>query len=189
MSRKWIVYAVMPAVMLVLWGCPKKQPVTPEPELEVVTEPAEPEPTEMPEPEPEPVEDVVEPGLPQDLVELNTYVQDQGLIGDVFYEFDQADLGEDDRERLARNAEFMRENPELVFRIEGHADERGTNEYNLALGNRRATAAKDYLVNLGIDPVRLQTISYGEERPFCTESTEACWQKNRRGHFVVTARM
>jgi peptidoglycan-associated lipoprotein len=72
--------------------------------------------------------------------------------------------------------------------IEGHCDERGTAAYNLALGDRRANAAKEYLVSLGIDASRLRTVSYGKERPFCTESTESCWQKNRRAHLVITAK-
>ena len=82
----------------------------------------------------------------------------------------------------------MRDNPALLFTIEGHCDERGTNEYNIALGQRRAAAAKDYIVSLGVEDARLRTISYGEERPFCTESDEACWQSNRRAHFVATGR-
>ena len=72
--------------------------------------------------------------------------------------------------------------------IEGHCDERGTAAYNLALGDRRANAAKEYLVSLGIDASRLRTVSYGKERPFCTENDESCWQKNRRAHLVITAK-
>ena len=72
--------------------------------------------------------------------------------------------------------------------IEGHADERGTNEYNLALGDKRANAVRDYLTSLGVDAGRLRTLSYGEERPVCTESEESCWSQNRRGHMVITGR-
>jgi peptidoglycan-associated lipoprotein len=72
--------------------------------------------------------------------------------------------------------------------IEGHCDERGTNEYNLALGERRANAAKDYLASLGVDAARVKTVSYGKERPVCTEATESCWAKNRRAHLVITAK-
>jgi peptidoglycan-associated lipoprotein len=82
----------------------------------------------------------------------------------------------------------MKENPGYLFTIEGHCDERGTNEYNLALGQRRATAAKDYVVSLGVAADLLRTISYGEERPFCRQSDESCWQQNRRAHFVVTGK-
>ena len=89
---------------------------------------------------------------------------------------------------MAANAKWIRENPSYLFTIEGHCDERGTNEYNLALGQRRASGAKDYLVSLGVDGGKLVTISYGEERPFCTDSSEECWAKNRRAHFVATGR-
>jgi peptidoglycan-associated lipoprotein len=82
----------------------------------------------------------------------------------------------------------MSEYPTLEFGLEGHCDERGTNEYNLALGERRANAAKDYLVSLGVDSSRVRTISYGEEKPFCMTHDESCWQLNRRGHFVLTGR-
>jgi len=187
MTRKWIAWIVMPVVVVVLWGCPKKKPATPEPELEVVSTPVEPV-TEVAPPEPEPMQDEVEPGLPDDIVELNDYVTRQGLIGDVFFAFDQADLSEQARQRLAGNADFMREHPEYRFTVEGHCDERGTNEYNLALGSRRANAATDYIVSLGIPGDSMQTISYGEERPVCTESTETCWQRNRRAHFVISGR-
>jgi len=187
MNRKWIAFVLMPMLMLVLWGCPKKEPATPEPDLEVVSEPVEEEVEVEPEIE-EPAEDIVESDLPSDIMELNEVVRQRGLIDDVYFEFDQSDLSEQARQRLADNAEFMREYPEYVFRIEGHADERGTNDYNLALGNRRASSAADYLASLNIDPSRLETLSYGEERPFCTDSTESCWQRNRRAHFVITGR-
>src|SRR5262249_19791587 len=75
-----------------------------------------------------------------------------------------------------------------VIMIEGHCDSRGTNEYNLALGERRATATRDYLVSLGVPVARINIVSKGEEQPFCTEETEACWQQNRRGHFIITAK-
>jgi len=188
MSRKWMTFVLMPLLALAVWGCPKKAPVTPEPELEVVSEPAEPPPAEVPPPEPEPMQDMTEPVLPDDIAELNTYVFEEGLIGDVYFDFDQADLRPEARQRLEDNARFMREHPEYVFTIEGHCDDRGTNEYNLALGQRRAETAKDFLVSLGIAGTRLRTISYGEERPVCTEQTEACWQRNRRDHFVITGR-
>jgi peptidoglycan-associated lipoprotein len=88
---------------------------------------------------------------------------------------------------LKGNAEWLKRNPAVRVAIEGHCDERGTNEYNLALGANRAQAAKDYLVTLGVAAERLSTISYGEEVPVCTEKTEDCWQRNRRDRFVVTS--
>ncbi|MBI3457958.1 MAG: OmpA family protein [Candidatus Rokubacteria bacterium] len=83
------------------------------------------------------------------------------------------------------NATWLKANPNALLLIEGHADERGTNEYNLALGERRAKATRDFLVSLGVEAGRMTVISYGEERPTCTERTEACWAQNRRAHFLV----
>jgi len=187
-ARRWVAFVVMPLVTVMLWGCPKKKPETPAPDLDVVTEPV-PTPTEDVAPPPAaPEEDLVESDLPSDLVELNRVLRERGLIDDVYFDTDEAALTDEARDQLAHNASFMREHPEYLFTIEGHADERNTNEYNLALGNRRASAARDYLGSLGIDEGRLRTISYGEERPFCTESHEGCWQQNRRAHFVVTGR-
>lgn len=185
MSRKSLVWMVMILVLPILYGCPKKKPQTPDETLAVETTPVE-EPTRTPPPPPPPVQDMQEEGLPADLAELNRVIFERGLIGDVFFAFDQSDLTDEARQRLASNAGFMREFPQYQFTIEGHCDERGTNEYNLALGQRRANAAKDYLASLGIAAARLRTISYGEERPFCTESDEACWARNRRAHFVIT---
>ena len=92
------------------------------------------------------------------------------------------------RASLDANAAWLRRWPSTKVTIEGHADSRGTNEYNLALGDRRAAAARDYLVSLGISADRLAAISKGEEQPFCGEETEACWAQNRRGYFVITAK-
>jgi peptidoglycan-associated lipoprotein len=85
---------------------------------------------------------------------------------------------------LQQDARFLQQHPNMSFTIEGHCDERGSTEYNLALGDNRALAAKNSLVSMGIAASRIKTISYGKEKPFCTESTEACWQQNRRAHFV-----
>jgi peptidoglycan-associated lipoprotein len=97
-------------------------------------------------------------------------------------------IRDDARAILQRNADFLRRWPTTRITIEGHCDERGTNEYNLALGERRANAVKEYLVSLGIAGDRLLAISKGEESPVCTESSEACWQRNRRGHPLFTAK-
>ena len=103
----------------------------------------------------------------------------------VFFDLDSYSLREDARAALDHNARLLRENPGLQITIEGHCDERGTAEYNQALGERRAEAAKDYLVAAGIDAGRIQTISYGKERPFAAGHDEGSWQQNRRAHFVV----
>jgi peptidoglycan-associated lipoprotein len=104
---------------------------------------------------------------------------------DVYFEFDKATLTPAAQDNLMRKAAWLRENSNVTVTIEGHCDERGTNEYNLALGDRRADSAKAFLVDLGVVASRLTTISYGEERPLCTYQNEECWTKNRRGHFAV----
>jgi peptidoglycan-associated lipoprotein len=106
-------------------------------------------------------------------------------LKNAFFDFDKSIIREDAKAPLQNNAEFLRANKNTKIVIEGHCDERGTNEYNLALGQRRADSAKRYLINLGINPSRLSTISYGEERPFCKEQNETCWQSNRRAHFII----
>jgi peptidoglycan-associated lipoprotein len=105
-------------------------------------------------------------------------------VRDAYFDFNKADVRPDAREALAKTAEFLRDHPQLRATIEGHCDERGSTEYNLALGDRRAAAVKQYLVSLGISADRLSTVSFGKEKPFCTQSNETCWQQNRRGHFV-----
>ena len=101
----------------------------------------------------------------------------------IYFDFDKYNLRSDAREALDQNAEILRANPDLMIVIEGHCDERGTDEYNLALGERRAQAARDYLVRLGIDETRVTIISYGEERPVSLGHDEASWRLNRRGEF------
>jgi peptidoglycan-associated lipoprotein len=104
---------------------------------------------------------------------------------DILFEFDSASLSVEAQEILRAKAEWLRENPRARVMIEGHCDERGTNEYNLALGDRRAFSAKSFLADLGIDDSRLTTISYGEEQPIDSRSTEDAWAQNRRAHFVI----
>jgi peptidoglycan-associated lipoprotein len=105
-------------------------------------------------------------------------------VRDAYFDFNKADIRADAREALAKTAEYLRNNPGVRVTVEGHCDERGSTEYNLALGDRRAGAVKQYLVSLGISADRISTVSFGKEKPFCTQSNEACWQQNRRGHFV-----
>ena len=104
---------------------------------------------------------------------------------DIYFDFDKSTLTAAAQDNLLRKAEWLRENSDATVTIEGHCDERGTNEYNLALGDRRAESAKAFLIDLGIDPSRLTTISYGEERPVDPRNMEEAWSKNRRDHFVV----
>jgi len=106
----------------------------------------------------------------------------QQNVGDrVFFAYDRSDVDDRGRQTLQKQAAWLQRYPTVVLTIEGHADERGTREYNLALGARRAQAVKDYLVSLGVSGARLETISYGKERPICSQSNEACWAQNRRG--------
>jgi len=105
-------------------------------------------------------------------------------VRDAYFDFDKADIRPDARAALAQTADFLKGHPSIKATIEGHCDERGSTEYNLALGDRRATAVKQYLVSLGVSADRLSTVSFGKEKPFCNESSESCWQQNRRGHFV-----
>jgi peptidoglycan-associated lipoprotein len=109
-------------------------------------------------------------------------------LADVFFDFDKYDIRPSDAKTLDANANWLKSNPNHLVLIEGHCDERGTNEYNLALGERRAKSTMNYLVSQGVQANRITIISYGEERPQCTEHTEACWAKNRRSHFLVKPR-
>jgi peptidoglycan-associated lipoprotein len=111
-----------------------------------------------------------------------------GPLQDIHFGYDSFELSSESRETLRSNANWLQGNAQARIEVEGHCDERGTVEYNLALGAKRAKAARDYLVSLGVSPERLSTISYGEELPLCRESTESCWQENRRAHFLVLNR-
>jgi len=106
-------------------------------------------------------------------------------VMDAYFDFDKSDIRSDAHSALTQTAGFLKSYPQVKVMIEGHCDERGSTEYNLALGDRRAQAAKDFLVSLGVASDRMQTVSYGKERPFCNEHTEACWQQNRRAHFAM----
>jgi peptidoglycan-associated lipoprotein len=106
-------------------------------------------------------------------------------LGDVFYDFNKSELRTDAVEQLKTNANWIKAKGGKIVTIEGHCDERGTNEYNLALGERRANSAKDYIVNLGVEPSRLKTVSFGEERPLADGHNEEAWAQNRRAHFVA----
>ncbi len=109
-------------------------------------------------------------------------------LRDIHFDFDKYDIRPGDAKILDANAAWLKQNDNMLVLIEGHADERGTNEYNLALGERRAKAAMNYLVAQGVQANRITIISYGEERPLCTEKNEACWARNRRAHFLVKPR-
>jgi peptidoglycan-associated lipoprotein len=121
------------------------------------------------------------PGVPGTIYE-------SGLFKDVYFDFDRYDVRSEDAEVLKQNAAVIMKNPSWKIQVEGHCDERGTAEYNLALGERRANSVKKYLVTLGIPQGRISTISYGEERPFDRGHTEEAWTKNRRAHIIVLSK-
>ena len=106
-------------------------------------------------------------------------------IKDVYFDYDKADIRADQQSALQGDIDFLKQHPNIQFTVEGHCDERGSTEYNLALGDNRANAVKNALVQGGVSASNIKTISYGKEKPFCTESNEACWQQNRRDHLVL----
>ena len=149
--------------------------------------------TPAPAPSPQRVDEALpvpqQPALGEDAVanrSLDELNRDSPLQP-VFFSLDSAELDEAARATAMANADLLRQNPRWIVRIEGHCDERGTPEYNLALGERRAVAVKTFLVSLGVSPDRIRTVSYGNEFPFEPGQTEADYSKNRRGHFVITA--
>ena len=138
---------------------------------------------EPPAPPPQPT-----PRMDADDITRKSLSEISSYLKPAFFDYDKADIRADTRDVLAANATWLKKYAGLQFTIEGHCDERGTAQYNLALGDRRANAAKDYLASLGVDASRIKTVSYGKERPFATGHDEDSWQKNRRAHFVVTAK-
>jgi peptidoglycan-associated lipoprotein len=181
--------AIVLVAAMTLGACGRRQPqVTPDPApppTPPATRPADPPPPPPP-PAPAPPRELTEDEIfeKMTLEELNQ----QAPLDPVFFDFDSTVIREDGRATLQKNAEWLKRRPSTRILIEGHADNRGTNEYNLALGERRADAVRDYLMGLGVAADRIQTVTKGEEQPFCTENTEACWQQNRRGHFIFTAK-
>jgi peptidoglycan-associated lipoprotein len=105
-------------------------------------------------------------------------------VKDIFFDYDKSDVRGDQQSALQGDSDFLKQHPNIRFTVEGHCDERGSTEYNLALGDSRANAVRNALVQGGVGADHVKTISYGKEKPFCTESNEQCWQQNRRGHFV-----
>jgi peptidoglycan-associated lipoprotein len=171
-----------------LTGCGKKAP-----EPAPAPPPPAPAPAAPPPPPPPPPPPAPAPAKPlseeeifakKTLEQLNA----ERPLDDVFFALDQSNLESQAQAKLQKNSEWLRRWTSTRITVEGHCDNRGTTEYNLALGERRAQAVKDYLVSLGIGADRIMTVSKGEESPFCMEDTESCWSQNRRGHFRVTAK-
>ena len=126
--------------------------------------------------------------LPSDIEELNRVAQSRGYLHDAFFEYNDSTLTADAQSALTSSATWLKKNGQYNLLIEGHCDERGTEQYNLALGDRRANQAKEYLVTLGVDASRIRTVSYGEERPFDPGHDESAWAKNRRDHLVLVGK-
>jgi peptidoglycan-associated lipoprotein len=191
MIRRFEVCAAL-VLMAALGGaaCRHPKPVVPAPPPPAAPAPpaAKPEPPPPPPAAPTPAP----PAAPTEdeifrnktLAQLN----DEKPLGDVFFGLDSTDLSNEARAILQKDVDWMKKWTTTKVMVEGHADSRGTNEYNLALGERRADGVRDYLVSLGVATDRITIVSKGEEQPFCSEETEACWQENRRGHFIITAK-
>ena len=181
-------------MLVLVAACHHPKPPAPPPPPPPVTQP----PVTPPPPPPPPARGTPPPApppAPPQLSEVEVFnkltldeLNKQRPLDDVFFDYDKSDLSDTARASLQKDADWMKKWQSTVVMIEGHADNRGTNEYNLALGERRASATRDYLVSLGVPASRINIVSKGEEQPFCTEDVEACWSQNRRGHFIITAK-
>ena len=185
----WATTLLLTAVFVA--ACGKKVPPPPPPPPP--EPPAAPAPPPPPPPPPQPK--LPPPAPPRSLTEDEIFAQKtldqlnaEMPLAEVHFEFDEATVRDADRGILQKNADWMRRWTSTRVSVEGHADSRGTNEYNLALGQRRSNAVRDYMVSLGIAADRLVVVSKGEESPLCMDETDACWARNRRGHFVVVAK-
>src|SRR3990172_1701993 len=186
-------YLVVPLLVLTLFlvGCPKRPATT----GAVAPAPSAPQAAPAPAAAPAPRQGpAAAPAArqapapaPAPMVKPSEFAPSPNLKA-IYFDFDKYDIRPDDAKTLDGDAAWLKANPNNLVLIEGHADERGTNEYNLALGEKRAKAAMNYLVAQGVQASRVTIISYGEERPVCTEKTEACWAKNRRDNFLTKAR-
>jgi peptidoglycan-associated lipoprotein len=170
------------AVSVGIAGCgPKPTPAPPSPPPAV---PETPPPAPAPPPEEAPRLSEYDELRQKSIDEI----EKMGLFPDIHFDYDSADLRDQDRQILSQNADTLKKFDFLTITVEGHCDERGSVEYNLALGERRAKVAHDYLVSLGVSASRLKSVSYGKEVPICQDSTDECYARNRRGHFAVTGK-
>jgi len=167
--KRYLVLALI--VIFILPACAKKEVAPVKEEIEKPAEEVTPPPLEEQKPEEAPVEVKEEP--------------EEIVLEDVFFDFDKYEIKDEYKKVLEKNAEILLAHPEIKLLVEGHCDERGTNEYNLALGEKRAKAVIDFYIAYGISPDRLSMISYGEERPFDPGHNEEAWAKNRRAHMVI----
>ncbi len=167
--KKFLILVLIAGLMIFAFGCAKKH-VKPSDKASAAGE------------------EVVEETLtPREAGDVSTYEEESLFeFKDALFELDKYNIRPDARAVLDSVASWLNDHTDINILIEGHCDERGTNEYNLALGEKRAKAARDYLISRGVSSKRMSTITYGEEKPVCSSRNENCWQRNRRAHFVVT---
>jgi len=192
------VAALLPIISLTLLlaGCPKRPAMTAATAPPPVPPPAAAPPTPAaPPPAPAPAPVAPAPAAPPTAAPAPAPApappkeyRSNAALKQIFFAFDKSDIRPDDAKTLAASAAYLKANPNQLVLIEGHCDERGTSEYNLALGERRAKAAMNFLVSNGVEASRITTISYGKERPVCTEKNEACWSRNRNDTFLTKER-
>jgi peptidoglycan-associated lipoprotein len=190
-ARYYYVVALCVVVTLAVSGCRKNPPqVAAAPPVPPPAAPPAPPPPPPPQPQPSPVAPAPAKLTEEELFQRKTLDQlnAEKPLGDVLFDYDSAEIRADARGLLQMNADWMKKWTGTQIMLEGHADSRGSSEYNLALGSRRANSARDYMVSLGVPATRITVVSKGKEAPFCTEETESCWQQNRRGHFVITGK-
>ena len=171
-------------------GCHKKVP-PPAPQPPPTTPTTAPVTPPPPPPPPPPVVTPAPRPLTEDEIFARKSLADLNAerpLADVFFDLDKFEIRDDARTSLQKDADWMKRWTSTQITLEGHCDSRGSAEYNLGLGSRRAAAVKDYLVNLGVSTGRVTVVSKGKEQPFCSEENESCWQQNRRGHFVITGK-
>ena len=179
--------ALVLIVGLTAGACGKKKVETPAPGPTTAA-PVETKPTAPPPPPPPPPAAKPTPPTEDELFAKETLeeLNKRAPLGDVMFAYDSVQISEEGRATLQKNLEWLKRWSTTKILVEGHADSRGTDEYNLALAEKRADAVRDYLVSLGLPAERITIVSKGEEQPFCQEETESCWQKNRVGHFIFT---
>jgi len=178
------------SAVLTVVGCAKKAPAAapmppppPPPAAPAPPPPPPPPPPPAPTPAPRALTDE-EIFARKSVAELNA----EKPLDDVFFDLDQASLKDSAKPALQKDADWLKKYGSVAITVEGHCDARGSAEYNLGLGSRRATAVKEYLVSLGVPTSRVQVVSKGKEQPFCNEQNESCWSQNRRGHFIITGK-
>jgi peptidoglycan-associated lipoprotein len=189
-ARHFVSILALAAVLAAATACHKKvpppAPAPPPPPPPAATPAPPPPPPPPPAPTPPPPRPLTEEEIfaRKSLEQLNS----EKPLDDVFFDLDKSDIRDDGKSALQKDADWMKKWTSTQMSVEGHCDSRGSSEYNLSLGSRRANAVKDYLVSLGIAASRITIVSKGKEQPFCSEESESCWQQNRRGHFVITAK-